>query len=101
MEAESIDKQLKKIDYFSNTDIGSILLTLINRQRFKYTMTDMFEYISRLLCLRKLRQLRHEPSYKRHFIYEKCEHHMNHELDIVSILKTQRQARLLAQVTLS
>ena len=90
-----ISVALKKKDQLQDRDISSILLALIHRQRFNYTVCDILSYIFRCACFRDLKENRHNKNLKKHFIFEKCEENLNMELDVVSLLKQARKTRLL------
>ena len=90
-----INLKLKNTEQLQERDISTILLTLIHRKRFKYTLIDVLKYIFRCICCRDLKANRHRKHFKSHFLYEKCEEALNMELDIVSLLRQARQTRLL------
>lgn len=61
-----MEKELKTKDKLNETDINTILLNLIRRRRFNYTMKDIATYIFKCLCLRKVNKYRHSvhPEFK-------------------------------------
>jgi hypothetical protein len=93
--APGLEKHLKKKELLSSTDINQILINLISRRRFSYNWRDVFTYVLRCLCIRKTHTRDH------HFLYQKGEKKLSKELDVISLLKSLRQIKLLTQVTLS
>jgi hypothetical protein len=63
-------KTKERLDF---NDITNILVTLVNRKRFIYRITDIIMYLLSCLCIRSLALRRHDPKVKPHFIFEKCE----------------------------
>ena len=74
---------------------------MIHRKRFKYTLIDVFNYISRCIYCRDLKANRHKKKFKNHFLYEKCEEALKTELDVVSLLRQARKTKLLTQILLN
>ncbi|CDW88099.1 accessory gland protein [Stylonychia lemnae] len=94
-------KQFKKKQTMEKQDVQNVLMTLISRMRFKYNTQAIFQYISRCLCLKHLHYKRNKKFYKNHYLYQKGEEKLRSELDIISLLKTQRKLKLLTQTLLS
>ena len=79
-----------------DADIKEVLLNLVSRKRFIYSIKDLIEYILKCLCLRRnLRNLK-----KKHHLFENCEEKLDKELDVVHILKIGRQFKILSQILL-
>ena len=60
---------------------------------------EIIDYMLKCICLRNTRKNR--QSLKRHFMFEKGKHKLLEELDVVTILKSIRQVKLMTQVLLS
>jgi hypothetical protein len=67
------------------------------RARFIYGYRHLLDYMSRCVCFRNKAKMRKEESVKRHYLYEKGNEKLKRELDIVNLIKTLRQLRLMAQ----
>jgi len=80
---------LKSTDRLLVSDIGNILLNIINRRRFEYRVSDIIEYL--LKCVWCRRDIKRNIKYNKHYLYEKCVTKMQHELDLVTMLKQGRQ----------
>jgi hypothetical protein len=65
-------------------------------ERFKYTISNIIEHISRCLCIRNLEDKRRQSTFKRHFLFEKAEEKFMQELDVVRIVKTLRKFKMFA-----
>ena len=79
-----------------DADVGKLLLNLINRSRFEYRVRDILEYIAKCVCCRSAIR----DNYKKHHLYNKCVQKVQHDLDIVNMLKQDRQTKLLSQIVL-
>ncbi|CDW82531.1 UNKNOWN [Stylonychia lemnae] len=91
----------KEKQWVRNDDVNSLLVSFISRMRFTYDYTSIWQYVSQCLCIRNLGRLRNKKYFKKHFIYHKGEEKLGQELDVVSLIKTLRKFRLLAQAMLS
>ncbi|CDW79542.1 UNKNOWN [Stylonychia lemnae] len=100
-EQRRIDRVIKEKNKLLSKDLNSILLNLINRKRFKYTALNILEYVFSCLCLKRGTSLKYKQKFKKHFIFKKGQDKLLEELDIVSILKSMRQVKLLTQVLLN
>ncbi|CDW71370.1 UNKNOWN [Stylonychia lemnae] len=96
-----MDKIIKDKKELQEEDLNSILLNLIKRKRFSYTGRNILEYIVNCLCLKKIKTLKHQKAYKNQFIFKKGQDKFLDELDVISILKSMRQVKLLTQVLLN
>lgn len=85
----NIGEKLRKKLRISEEDQNTVLLNIINRIRFIYTLKDILSYFIRCICLRK------GHSYKKHKTFNKGEKKLAEELDVVSILRSMRQIKLL------
>eukprot|EP00347_Sterkiella_histriomuscorum_P013629 403363988 len=95
----NLQRKLKHEEYLGDQDIDTILMNLIKRKRFNYTIKDITTYIFKCLCLRKQRNFK--LNHKQHFIFQKGEKKLQDELNVVTLLKSIRQVKLLSQALLS
>lgn len=58
------------------------------------------EYVLKCICLRKESTLKKNPRLKPHFYFDKAEEKLQEELDVVTLLKSNRKLNLLTQVLL-
>lgn len=77
------------------SNISSMLLALISRKRFNYSFKTIMKYLFNCICLRNIDKRKHENKYKKHFLYNKGEKKLNNELDVVTLVKSNRNLRLL------
>lgn len=98
---DNIDEALKWKEKLKEDDVNNVILTLINRKRFKYSASDILAYVYRCMCLRKVKENRRDGRFKPHFFFKKCEELLNEELDIVSIMKHARLTNMLSQIILN
>jgi hypothetical protein len=89
----------------TNLDLRLILNNLINRMRFHYTWQDITQYVLKCMCCRRKRY--HDKSspnqslwQKRQATFEKGEHKLWQELDVLTLLRSIRQTKLLTQAML-
>jgi hypothetical protein len=73
----------------------------LNRSRFKYTISDIIEYILKCFCIRDTGDDRRDKSTKKHFLFEKAEEKFMQELDVVRIVKTLRKFKMFAQAMMA
>ena len=71
-------------------DVHWVLLNMINRQRFVYTVKDIFNYVTKFIRCRKGDEM------KKHEMYSKCEEKIDNELDVLKLLKLGRQVKLFS-----
>jgi hypothetical protein len=72
---------------------------ILRRTRFSYSLKDVVGFLSACLCFRGKNYLRDFDD-KAHFIYYKGNEKLKRELDIVNLVKSIRQLRLVAHVLL-
>eukprot|EP00347_Sterkiella_histriomuscorum_P023757 403333491 len=98
-----INKNLKKEgkNQLLDSEINTILLNLINRKRFSYSGKDILKYLFNCICCKSLSKIRHSEKFKKHFIFQKGEEKLLEELNVVNLLRTQRQVKLLTQVLMN
>ena len=85
----------------SSNDIQSLFFAFLNRARFKYTISNILDYIFKCFCIRDTGDNRRDKHYKRHFLFEKAEEKFMQELDVVRIVKTLRKFKMFAQAMLA
>ena len=73
-----------------------MFFAFLNRSRFNYSWWDLFDYLAKCLCLSGTSLRRREESVKRHFLFEKAEEKLAHELDVIRIMRTLRKFKMLA-----
>lgn len=93
---KTIDDALKRKELLNEEDINNVLLTMINRKRFKYTVVHIIEYLCKCLCCRNFDERKNREAYKLHYFFDKCEELLTEELDVVSLMKQARQTKLLS-----
>ncbi|TNV83870.1 hypothetical protein FGO68_gene6300 [Halteria grandinella] len=98
---DTIDEALKYKDKLKEEDINNLLLTIINRKRFKYSTSDIVAYIYKCMCLRRIEKNRRLESYKPHFLFQKCEELLNEELDVVQLMKQARNTKIMSQIMMN
>ena len=83
-------------------------MNLINRKRFHYKLKDIFEYLIRCLCLRKLKFKKYigsrrdwDQKIKKHYQFNEGEDKLFDELDVITLLKSMRRVKLLTQTLLT
>ncbi len=77
-------------------------MNLVNRRRFNYSIVDIFEYLFKCICLRKIKLKKFkgtkdewERKFKKHYLFNEGEDKLFDELDVISILKSIRRVKLL------
>ncbi len=80
----NIEDSLKQKNSLNDTDVHWVLLNLINRQRFVYTVKDIFNYVTKWIRCKKGEEI------KKHEMYSKCEEKIDNELDVLKLLKLGR-----------
>ncbi|TNV84426.1 hypothetical protein FGO68_gene15845 [Halteria grandinella] len=70
---------------------------LQKRTRFEYGYSLLCEYLSKCICLKSKGKLK-EYSNQKHFLYEKGNEKLMMELDVLNLVRSLRQLRLMAQV---
>jgi hypothetical protein len=91
-----LQEDFKTKTRIEGSDIHSLFFAFLNRQRFVYSLRDIFEYVLRCLCMRDTGDLRQRSAVKRHFLFEKAEEKFSQELDVVRIIRTLRRFKMLA-----
>lgn len=96
---QSMIKIVNNSESIDEKYINKILDYILLRIRFKYGYKEIGHYISNCMCLRK----NHKTAIgqdKSHLFYEKGEKKLEKELDVVNLVRSIRQLRLMAQVLL-
>jgi hypothetical protein len=84
------------MDKITNEESRTILDSFLNRQRFNYGTSKIFDYLSNCLCCSSKRRLMNKR-FKQHYYFQKAEKKLKEELDIVQLLKSTRKLKLLTQ----
>lgn len=90
-----IENAIKFNEKLNEREIDTILLNLINRKRFSYNGKDILKYVTNCICCKKLAKIRHSQKYKNHFIFKKGEEKLVEELNVVNLLRMNRQVKLM------
>lgn len=86
----------------TDLDLRLVLNNLINRMRFHYTWQDIAQYVLKCMCCRRKRSHKGSRSLweKRLGTFDKGEHKLWQELDVLTLLRSIRQTKLLTQAML-
>ena len=76
-------------------DVEELLKAFIHRSRFKYKLVQIFEYLGKCFCLRKTRSLRGLDKNHIHYKFKKGKRKLEHELDVIQLLKNMRKFKLI------
>jgi hypothetical protein len=109
LEIEKLSEALKGKEKtnLNLSEINTVLMNLVHRRRFNYTGRDIAEFVLRCLCFRKKKNKHYEDkelwvqNVKKHYLFGKGVHKMNHELDVLNLLRTMRRVKLLSQTLLT
>ena len=83
-------------------NVESIITAMVTRKRFVYTLKNIFEYMLKCLCFRDLYKMRKKgQKVNKHIYINKAEDMLTNELDIRTLLKSNRNLKLVQQVVLS
>ncbi len=86
----------------SSKNVGQIMTAMVTRKRFVYTVRNIIEYSLKCLCYRDLYKMRkHGHEVSKHIHITKAESMLTNELDIMTLLKSNRNLKLVQQVVLS
>lgn len=94
LEAAHLDPQIDE------SYIKKVLDYILLRIRFTYGYKEMFHYLTHCMCLRSLRGHQRSALKRRHQLYRKGNELLERELDVVNLVRSIRQLRLMAQVLL-
>jgi hypothetical protein len=102
-EEEDAGQKLKNLKRIDKDTVNSLLISMITRKRFLYTFKDMVLYVIRCFCIRDLQSARKKnpKAARKHIYLAKAEDKLTHELDIMTLIKSVRNLRLISQVILS
>ncbi|TNV85024.1 hypothetical protein FGO68_gene16794 [Halteria grandinella] len=96
-----IDFVLDDIDNHDASDsiLKNILDTILLRKRFGYGYPEIFHFLIKCRCLVSRHRKKDQSSMdKSHLLYDKGNAKLGHELDIINLVRSIRQLRLLSQV---
>jgi hypothetical protein len=98
----------KSKNFLNPNEIYTVLMNLINRKRFDYTIKDIMLFILKCLCFRKIKLKKYtgtkedwQKNVKKHFQFNEGEDKLFDELDVITLLKTMRRVKLLTQTLLT
>ena len=81
---------------FNDEDEKQIFLSVIARERFNYTTRLIADYIMKCLCVRNLKKMRNRSDIKKHIYYKHASEQLMTELDVVTLIKTVKNLRLVS-----
>ncbi|CDW73325.1 UNKNOWN [Stylonychia lemnae] len=93
-------ERIANSNFLQENQIIRIIDEILIRSRFKYGFEMILDYLAKCLCLRSLQKLSKNQSYKKHFLFKRGIEKLEQELDVVNLLRSIRQLRLLTQVIL-
>lgn len=93
---QDIQHHFKKKSTFNDEDEKQIFLSVIARERFNYTTQLIADYIMKCLCVRNLKKLKERNDIKNHIYYKHASEQLLTELDIVTLIKTVKNLRLMS-----
>ena len=92
-------KTISEAEHLEESYIMNILDYLLTRSRFIYGYKELLHYLTRCMCLRKPKK--HMSKFDRsHLLYKKGNEKLKRELDVVNLIRSIRQLRLMASVLL-
>ena len=104
-EKEQNDKQAEKFSSSQPTiddhDKDRLLDEMDRRDRFTYTLRDVWDYIGHCICCKSIKKIKLDPELKKHIIYKRGSKKLLHELDCITFLKSIRQLKLITQIFLN
>ncbi len=92
-------REAEKSEAINETYIKKVLDYVLLRVRFRYGLKEITHYLLNCMCIRKPHRDGGEME-KKHFLYEKGDHKLGNELDVVNLVRSIRQLRLMAQFLL-
>mmetsp|Transcript_3313 Transcript_3313/g.3290 ORF Transcript_3313/g.3290 Transcript_3313/m.3290 type:complete len:96 (+) Transcript_3313:784-1071(+) len=81
--------------------INSVTMAIIQRKRFHYKVSEIIDYLKKFLCFRNVYSMKTRPEIKKHFYFEKAEKKLCKELDVINLLKSIRNMKLMSQTLLT
>ena len=92
-------KTISEAEHLEESYIMNILDYLLTRSQFIYGYKELLHYLTRCMCLRKPKK--HMSKFDRsHLLYKKGNEKLKRELDVVNLIRSIRQLRLMASVLL-
>lgn len=96
-----VDKKIQQEETISKRTMTQLLGTIFSRQRFKYTINDIFcSYFSCMMC-RSKKTISLNKSLKKHYLFEKSQKKLLEELDVVSLIRAINEIKILKQTLLT
>jgi len=71
----------------SAESLKTLYFNLMSKERFRYSMRDAFQYVSKCLCWKDRDLLRSDKKLRKHLFHSKGEDRITQDLDIVRLLK--------------
>lgn len=102
-----VDSEMVKVvdenDVLQEGFLKSIVDYILQRTRFRYGYQEILHYITHCRFFKRMRKNKKNPlgsMDKRHLLYKKGNEKLERELDVVNLVKSIRQLRLMSQVLL-
>ncbi len=92
-------KDVTAQDEIDDSYLKKVLEYILLRVRFTYGYKEIFTYLSQCLCLRQ-KNLNDTFELRKQLLYKKGNNKLERELDIVNLVRSIRQLRLMASVLL-
>ena len=93
---ERLSEEFKTKEVIHEKDIASLFFAFLNRERFDYTVRDIYIYFRRCLCLRSFEDKKSMGSeFKKHYLFQKAEIKFAQDLDVVNIIKSLRKFKMV------
>jgi len=91
---------IDKVNELINIDEKTLTTDLLRRSTFKYSIKHVCSYIFCCLAGRKT-AVRENPKFTRHRLFEKGERKLEKELDVVTLIRSIRQLKLISRALLT
>jgi hypothetical protein len=89
------------VTHLEESDLLTIMSTMVNRQQFRYTAWLIVKYLFTFMWCRNLGNSRRNTKVAPHFKFEKSEDRLNKELDVLNLMRQSRMTKLLTQILLN
>eukprot|EP00347_Sterkiella_histriomuscorum_P010637 403375507 len=96
----NVIEELATKEKLEDFQITKLINEILKRRRFHYGYKLVLDYLCKLACCRNLDKLKKDIGYRPHHLFNKGNEKLEQELDIVNLLKSIRQLRLLSKILL-
>lgn len=97
---EELVETVNQSEVLEDTFLRNLLNYILLRDRFRYGYKDLVHYLSNCLCIRTRDRKNTNENMKKHVLYDEGNKKLEYELDVVNLIRSIRQLRLMAQVLL-